>query len=103
MRRFIHVVRVLSEDDLTGLGLDHLCNRTDAIRLAVAEAYRDTLRSNPRLDPGTLLVDVTDRGQGVRYVIHTGNHVPSVLTELYTRRRKCRDYVTGANDEWTAP
>lgn len=103
MRRVVHLVKVLSEDDLTGIARDRVCTRGDAIRLAVAEQYRHAIQTHPGLDPGSLVVDITDAGRGVRMVIHTGQHVPSVLTELYTRRRKARDYVTGASDEWTAP
>lgn len=95
MRQVIHHAGALDEDQITALARAYDGSRVDAVRRAVAGSYRQVLRTHPAVDPARLLVDVTDVPGGVRWVIHDGHHIPSVLSAPYTRRHRAADFVSG--------
>jgi hypothetical protein len=86
MRRYVFESVRLEEDQIGALMASYGSGRSEAIRRAITGTYRKVLREHLSIDPDILLVDITDDGKGVRYVIHDGNHVPSVLTQRWTRR-----------------
>lgn len=75
-----------TEDQLAEAMAAKGSTRGDAVRTVVIGAYRRALLAHPAIDPDTLLVDITETGDGVRVVVHDGSHVPSVLTKHLTRR-----------------
>lgn len=98
MRRVIHHDTRITEDQVAALMRVYGCNRAVAVRRAVLGGYRRVLVAHPSVDPDVLLVDVSDDGRGVRFVIHGGHHVPSVLTAGFTRRFHLRPWLELGGD-----
>jgi hypothetical protein len=93
VKRYLIVSVRLEEDQIGALMASYGSGRGEAVRRAITGTYRKVLREHPAIDPDVLLVDLTDDGRGVRYVVHDGSHVPSVLTQRITRRYRLAPWV----------
>ncbi|BCT75590.1 hypothetical protein SCMU_14320 [Sinomonas cyclohexanicum] len=94
MRRVIHAEGHLDADSIAELQRAYVATRADAIRAAVRGTYRHVLATHPGLNPVTLYVDLTGGpGGAVRWVVHDGHHVPSVLSAPFTRRYGLTDWL----------
>lgn len=69
--------------------------RGEAIRLAVADSYRDLLRKYPDLPRPMITVDVLDMtgAAAVTWVFHLGDRRPSTLAEPYTTTHTAEDWL----------
>lgn len=99
MRMVIHATGRLDHDQIQALRDDNHDTIPTAVRRAITGTYRTVLRTHPAIDPWTLMVDLTWAGGGVAWVIHQGQHVPSVINQPYTRRHRAADYIAGREGE----
>lgn len=93
MRAVIHATHKVTEDQVAALMRTFGYRRTDAIRSLVSRTYRDVLLQHPHVDPEALLMDLTDDGTTVRWDLHIGDHVPSVLRQQHNRRYRVKPWL----------